>query len=199
MENLERNTFCAVAALHLAILVSLFFKMDRNSEAPVLSFSVTMMDVASNPGNVSTASTLSSKNNKEKIEKSDTQKTAKSEENLNEKTKNNSANSIQQNAVFAKDAKADFSAAYLQNPTPPYPALSRRLGEQGKVILNVYVNKDGKAETVVIAKSSGFSRLDESAQNTVKNWRFAAAKKGDQLTPSWVQVPINFILDSNGK
>ena len=88
-----------------------------------------------------------------------------------------------------------FDADYLRNPSPSYPPLSRRAGEEGKVVLRVLVNAQGSAETVEIRTSSGSSRLDESAQRTVRNWKFIPAKKGELAIQSWVLVPIIFKLE----
>ncbi|HEX6734453.1 MAG TPA: energy transducer TonB [Azonexus sp.] len=90
---------------------------------------------------------------------------------------------------------ARFDADYLRNPAPPYPPLSRRLGEEGKVILRVSVSPQGTAESVEIRTSSGSTRLDEAAQKTVLSWRFVAAKRGDVAIQSWVLVPIIFKLE----
>ena len=57
-----------------------------------------------------------------------------------------------------------FDADYLDNPAPAYPALSRRMGEQGRVLLRVYVHADGSAGQVEIRESSGFERLDRAAR-----------------------------------
>jgi protein TonB len=94
-----------------------------------------------------------------------------------------------------KEIPASFTADYLKNPHPSYPSISRRLGEEGKVLLRVQVSADGFAGAVTVQKSSGFERLDESALNSVKNWRFVPAKKGDQNIVSWVLVPIVFSLN----
>ena len=48
-----------------------------------------------------------------------------------------------------------FNADYLDNPPPPYPALSRRVGEQGRVVLRVLVNPAGSADEVQVRSSSG--------------------------------------------
>lgn len=92
-------------------------------------------------------------------------------------------------------SQARFDADYLRNPAPPYPALSRRMGEEGKVILRVSVNPQGSADSVEIRTSSGSSRLDESALKTVANWKFIPAKRGDSAIQSWVLVPIIFKLE----
>jgi len=81
----------------------------------------------------------------------------------------------------------------LNNPTPTYPKLSRDLHEQGRVVLHVLVNAFGRAEQVEVRISSGFSRLDNSAVETVKNyWKFIPAKRGAEPVPGWTNVPFNF-------
>jgi protein TonB len=86
-------------------------------------------------------------------------------------------------------------ADYLANPKPPYPALSRRLGEEGVVRLKVFVNPDGSVSRLEIAKSSGFSRLDDSALKTVPNWKFVPAQQAGKAISAWVIVPIAFNLN----
>ena len=61
-----------------------------------------------------------------------------------------------------------FGAAYLNNPAPDYPQMARRLGQQGRVLLKVLVAENGTAETVVLATSSGFEKLDQAAIEAVK-------------------------------
>ena len=90
---------------------------------------------------------------------------------------------------------ARFDADYLKNPAPAYPPLSRRMGEEGKVVLRVSVNAQGSADNVEIKASSGSQRLDEAAQKTVRNWKFIPAKRGETAVQSWVLVPIIFKLE----
>ena len=54
-------------------------------------------------------------------------------------------------AVALPVVPPNFSASYLENPAPAYPPLSRRVGEQGKVMLRVLVNAKGTADTVELA------------------------------------------------
>ena len=88
-----------------------------------------------------------------------------------------------------------FNADYLQNPAPPYPALARRMREQGKVLVRVLVSTDGVAEQIELKSSSGSTRLDQSALDTVKSWKFVPARQGDQKVSAWVVVPITFALE----
>jgi len=87
-----------------------------------------------------------------------------------------------------------FDAAYLQNPPPAYPAMSKRRGEQGRVVLRVFVSTNGAAESVEVRESCGHERLDRAAHDAVHNWRFVPARQGDTPVAAWVLVPITFSL-----
>ena len=89
-----------------------------------------------------------------------------------------------------------FNADYLKNPAPSYPAQSRRLGEEGRVILRVLVSAAGAADEVQIRTSSGFPRLDDAARETVRQWKFQPARRGSEAVAAWVLVPIRFSLES---
>lgn len=88
-----------------------------------------------------------------------------------------------------------FGVAYLNNPKPNYPGLSRRSGEQGRVLFKVLVGANGEPESVEIAKTSGFDRLDQAGLEAVKQWRFVPAKKNNQAISAYVIVPVSFSLD----
>lgn len=92
---------------------------------------------------------------------------------------------------------ARFDAAYLNNPTPPYPPLSRRLREEGQVMLRVLVSPEGQPSRIEIRTSSGSERLDRAAEQAVARWRFVPAKRGDTPVEAWVLVPIVFKLTGN--
>jgi protein TonB len=87
-------------------------------------------------------------------------------------------------------------AAHLNNPAPNYPPMSRRLGEQGRVVLEVYILANGTVGEVKIKQSSGFSRLDEAALQAVKKWRYQAARRGQQAIDFWYVQPLSFSLNS---
>jgi protein TonB len=87
-----------------------------------------------------------------------------------------------------------FGAAYLNNPKPAYPALAKRMGMEGTVMLKVLVSREGTALKVEVAHSSGYETLDKAAAEAVKNWRFVPSRKGDFSVDEWVQVPIAFRL-----
>lgn len=87
------------------------------------------------------------------------------------------------------------NADYLNNPRPAYPALSKRLGEQGKVVLRVFIEVDGRASHAEIRTSSGYDRLDQTALQTVLRWRYVPGKRNGAAEAMWFNVPINFVLE----
>ncbi len=91
---------------------------------------------------------------------------------------------------------ARFDADYLNNPAPAYPAISRRLREEGRVLLLVRVTSQGLAEGVEVRQGSGYSRLDEAALAAVKQWRFVPARRGNVPVAASVLVPIDFRLQN---
>lgn len=89
---------------------------------------------------------------------------------------------------------ARYDAAYLENPPPAYPLLSRRFGEEGRVMLRVLVDAQGRPQVVEVGRSSGFARLDQAAVQAVERWHFVPAQRGGQTVSEWVVVPIVFSL-----
>lgn len=86
-------------------------------------------------------------------------------------------------------------ADYLQNPRPVYPPVSKRLGEQGKVLLRVLIGADGTAQDAQVRTSSGYDRLDQAALQTVLKWRYVPGKRGGVPEAMWFNVPIHFVLE----
>lgn len=84
---------------------------------------------------------------------------------------------------------ARYDADYLNNPAPGYPPLSRRMGEEGQVLVRVQVSAAGEVLSVELKQSSGFARLDEAALKAVAKYRFTAIGR-----VSSVVVPIKFNL-----
>ncbi len=87
-----------------------------------------------------------------------------------------------------------FDADYLSNPAPAYPSLSRRLGEEGRVVLRVFVAAGGHPTQIEIRQGSGSPRLDDAALEAVRRWQFVPARRGDEAIAAWVLVPIVFNL-----
>lgn len=79
-------------------------------------------------------------------------------------------------------------------PSPTYTDEARHGKVQGSVTLQVLVGADGRAQDVRIVKGIGFG-LDERAVETVRSWKFIAARDGAKHTvAAWVTVEAVFRL-----
>jgi protein TonB len=86
-------------------------------------------------------------------------------------------------------------ADYLNNPPPAYPRMSKRMGEQGTVIVRVFIGLQGTAEQAEIRTSSGYDRLDKAALETVQRWRYVPGKRHGNPEAMWFNVPVRFVLE----
>ncbi|HEY4542137.1 MAG TPA: TonB family protein [Noviherbaspirillum sp.] len=84
---------------------------------------------------------------------------------------------------------------YLYSPKPAYPAMSRRLGEEGTVVLRVTISERGLVDQIEVAKSSGYPRLDESALRTVKTYRFKPQMENGRAIPVIANIPVPFNIE----
>ena len=83
----------------------------------------------------------------------------------------------------------------LNNPKPAYPRMSRRLNEQGQVVIRVFVAADGSAQQGEVKTSSGYDRLDQEALRTVLRWKFVPGQRFGAPEAMWFNVPVNFVLE----
>lgn len=80
---------------------------------------------------------------------------------------------------------------------PDYPAISKRMNEQGKVVLRVELNESGRVDTVTIKTPSGYARLDAAAVAAVKTWRCNPATRNGMAVAATALQPFVFILEGN--
>jgi len=95
------------------------------------------------------------------------------------------------------DREPDYHASYLNNPKPSYPMVARRMGWQGRVVLNVEVLISGLPGQIMLHQSSGHDVLDNVALNTVRTWRFVPARHNGEAVTRRFLVPIPFILNED--
>lgn len=84
--------------------------------------------------------------------------------------------------------------AYKDNPRPRYPKRARRRGYEGKVVLEVLVDRSGRVKELRILTSSGYPVLDRAALKSVNGWLFEPGMVGDEKVDMWVRVPVRFEL-----
>ncbi len=101
----------------------------------------------------------------------------------------------------ATDRKASGSsspptrqAVPVESPSPRYPSLSVRAGEEGTVLCRIRIASDGSVSEVEIVESSGFPRLDQAAREGLLRWRFAPTIEAGVPVASTLLHPVEFLL-----
>ncbi len=88
----------------------------------------------------------------------------------------------------------ELSVACPERTPPRYPHHSRRMGEEGTVVLRVELNEQGSVSAAHVSTSSGFSRLDEAALLAVRTWRCNPATRHGHPVRAVAVQPFNFVL-----
>jgi protein TonB len=86
------------------------------------------------------------------------------------------------------------NADYLQNPKPVYPQMSKRLGEQGKVVYSVLIGVDGRPQSASWcspAASIAWTRLPYTAVKC----GVRAGQAQRRPDPMAYNAPINYVLE----
>lgn len=84
---------------------------------------------------------------------------------------------------------------YVREPSPRYPPQSRRLREQGLVVLRVVIDERGAASSIEIETSSGHARLDDAAREAVLRAAFRPYVEDGEPRRALVLIPIEFALN----
>jgi periplasmic protein TonB len=99
-------------------------------------------------------------------------------------------------AVVAQPAtpRTVSSVEYIRPPQPVYPAISRRLGETGVVVLRILIGEKGLPEQVLVQKSSGSANLDEAGRQAALRALFKPHMEDGKPVAVFALVPLNFQL-----
>jgi periplasmic protein TonB len=84
-----------------------------------------------------------------------------------------------------------------QTIRPKYPMTARRRGEEGRVILDVLVSKDGQAQTITVVASSGYKELDQAAEDALRATRFNPGERNGKPVEASARLVILFQLKAN--
>jgi protein TonB len=77
-----------------------------------------------------------------------------------------------------------------------YPVPAQASGEEGSVVVDVFVRTNGRPGKIKVAQSSGFPDLDNAAVESVFNWRFVPAMQGGDPVEDWAAVKVVYQLPS---
>lgn len=98
-------------------------------------------------------------------------------------------------ATTQKPAGVDREPREIELPRPKYPMLSRRMGEEGEVVLSAVIGVDGKARDIRVDRSPGHQRLEDAAIAALEAAHFEPAQRGGKAVAQRVQVPFRFRID----
>ena len=82
-----------------------------------------------------------------------------------------------------------------RQPKPRYPMVSRKLGEEGTVLVKGCIEENGSIRNVEIINGSGHARLDAEAIETVRRWTFSGGDQKSKKIISCYRIPIQFVLE----
>lgn len=82
----------------------------------------------------------------------------------------------------------------LKRVMPEYPQDANAEGIEGEVVVRVTISKDGEPIHPQIVSSSGDSRLDQAALDSVSAWKFKPAMINGMKEATDVVIPIKFNL-----
>jgi protein TonB len=101
--------------------------------------------------------------------------------------------------LFVLDSNAEdirtSTPNYLIPPNPVYSIISKRAEEEGIVMVRVIININGEVEGVGLHKSSGFTRLDDSALAAVAKAKFKPYQSIQSKLQEAFIVPVKFELE----
>ena len=100
--------------------------------------------------------------------------------------------------MMALDAlgKGLVKAEALSLPEPVYPVLSRKRGEEGRVVIELEISAGGKVLKAEVANSSSYPRLDRAALEAVKKAAFYPATEYGRPIESKREIAFRFELEN---
>lgn len=89
----------------------------------------------------------------------------------------------------------ELAVACPKRVPPVYPAWSKRMREEGEVVLQVFLDNTGRVVQTEINRTSGSPRLDEAALEAVKRWRCRPATVDGRPVAAVALQSINFVIN----
>lgn len=88
----------------------------------------------------------------------------------------------------------ELAVACPERLQPDYPMASKRLNEQGEVVLRVELAETGQITDARVKTSSGYGRLDAAALKAIKTWHCKPALRNGVAVHAVALQPFDFIL-----
>ena len=91
----------------------------------------------------------------------------------------------------------ELAVACPERSAPAYPIPSRRMGEEGTVVLRVELDEAGRVAAARVQAGSGHARLDDAALAAVRAWRCNPAQRNGQPVRAVALQPFKFVLQGS--
>jgi len=96
-------------------------------------------------------------------------------------------------AVMETSFGATGAPAFAHRETPTYPPAARRLGKEGRVILRLTIDSEGRLLAVEIVEDAGYG-FSEAAVEAVRKSTFTPALRNGQRMTARAILPVRFRL-----
>jgi len=106
------------------------------------------------------------------------------------------AEAINDNADPPDFIAVEKEPQFINQVKPVYPEIARKAGIEGRVVLRVLIDKDGKPQKAQILKNPGTDIFDEAAIASVMQSSYSPAIQNGRPVKCWLTVPIKFTLSA---
>lgn len=96
--------------------------------------------------------------------------------------------------VAAAAPKFVTHVEYVRRPALEYPTMSRRMAEEGRVVVRVLIGPSGHAERVELQEPSPYRRLNEAALRAAQEALYRPYTENGIAQTVWALVPLVFEL-----
>jgi len=86
-----------------------------------------------------------------------------------------------------------WSPSFIYKARPVYPALARRMGKEGKVILKLFIDTNGKLQQIEVIDYAGYG-FTEAAIEAVKKSTYAPGYRNGERVAMKALLPVRFQL-----
>jgi TonB family protein len=85
----------------------------------------------------------------------------------------------------------ELKAMFVKMPTPEYPLATRKLRIEGRGVFRLFVDEQGRVDSITTIRSTGYRDLDKSCLKAFRRWQATPGTKRE------VDVPVAFTMKSS--
>ena len=89
----------------------------------------------------------------------------------------------------------DYPPEPLKEIKPKYPPKAKKLGIEGTVVVETFIDKKSKVKDSFILRGMSENSLNQAALKAIRKTRFKPAQYNGQAIGVWISIPVNFTID----